>query len=115
MIPYKNRFHGHSSLDYVYKNGATTRSHLVNIKSISNKKRTDTRVAVVVSKKVLKSAVKRNMIRRRIYEYIRQNLKSFDIVRDVVIIIASSELLSLSHKDMSDQLNQLFKQAGILK
>lgn len=55
------------------------------------------------------------MIRRRIYEYVRQNLKSFDIVRDVVIIIASSELLFLDYKDMSDQLNQLFKQAGILR
>ena len=114
MIPYKNRFHGHSSLDYVYRNGQTARSHLVNIKSVINKKRDDSRIAVVIGKKVVKSAVKRNLARRRVYEYIRPKIDQFDTVRDVVIIITSSELISLPYKELSSQLEQLLQQSGII-
>ena len=115
MIPYKNRFHGHSSLDYVYKNGQTSRSRLVNIKCIANKRRQESRIAVVVGKKVIKSAVKRNLIRRRVYEYVRPLINNFKESSDVVIIIGSSEFMSLSHTDMSAQLDQLFSNAKLLK
>lgn len=115
MIPYKNRFHGHSSLDYVYKNGQTSRSRLINIKSIINKKRNDSRIAVVVGRKVIKSAVKRNLVRRRVYEYIRPKISQFTSLNDVVIIITSIEILSISHKDMADQIDQLLDQLKIIK
>lgn len=114
MIPYKNRFHGHGSLDYTYRNGQTTRSHLVNIKTTTNKKRSQSRIAVVIGKKVVKSAVKRNQARRKVYEYIRPKMELFDQVRDVVIIIASSELISLPHDQLSSQLDQLLQQSGII-
>lgn len=115
MIAFKYRFHGHNSLDYVYKNGQTVRSHLANIKSIVNKKRKDSRIAVVVSKKVIKSAVKRNTIRRRVYEYIRPKIDCFIEPHDIVIVIGTSELLGMTHKDMSAQFDQLLNRAGIIK
>ena len=74
MIPFKNRFHGHSSLSYVYKNGTAIRSKFMTLKYATNKHRKDSRIAVVVSKKVLKSAVRRNRIRRCVYEYIHPRL-----------------------------------------
>lgn len=115
MIAFKYRFHGHNSLDYVYKNGRTTRSHLANIKSIVNKKRKDSRIAVVVGKKIIKSAVKRNAIRRRVYEYVRPKIDKFSETYDIVIVIGTSELLAMTPKDMSAQFDQLFLQAGIIK
>jgi ribonuclease P protein component len=115
MIPFKNRFHGHSSLNYVYKNGHAVRGHFATIKFINNPRAKNSRIAVVVSKKVLKSAVKRNGIRRRLYEYIRLKLPNFNDVYDLVLIVTSSELMEIDHKEMSRQLDQLIARAKIEK
>ena len=115
MIPFINRFHGHNSLNYVYKNGQVIRSRLIIIKVIANPYRKNSRVAVVISKKVLKSAVRRNRIRRRIYECVRPKLSNLSGVYDIAIIVTSSELLNIPAKDLSTQFEQLFEQAGIEK
>jgi ribonuclease P protein component len=115
MIPFGNRFHGHNSLNYVYKNGQVVRSHLVIIKVIANKHRSKSRFAVVISKKVLKSAVKRNFIRRRLYEYIRSKLIDINGVYDVVFIVLSSDLCTMAYHDLVEQLDQQFSQLGINK
>jgi len=113
MIAFKNRFHGHGSLRYVYKNGQVVRSHSIILRFIANPHRKQSRVAVVVSKKILKSAVRRNRIRRRVYEYVRIKLPRLTETYDIAIIVASSELLNTEHQDMVQQLDQLFDQAGI--
>lgn len=115
MIPFSQRFHGHNSIRYVYKNGNIVRSHLMTIKTIVNPRRKESRIAVVVSKKVLKSAVRRNRIRRRVYECIRNEINNFNNVYDIAVIITSSELLSMPFSDISDQIKQLFNQANILE
>jgi ribonuclease P protein component len=114
MISFDNRFHGHSSLGYIYRNGQTVRSRLLTLKTIINQHHQKTRVAVVVSKKVLKSAVKRNRIRRQIYEYVRPKLPLLKNVYDIVIIVSSSELLTMPYPELTMQLDQLFNQSGIL-
>lgn len=115
MIPFKNRFHGHSSLSYVYKNGQALRSHLFTVKFIANSHRDESRIAVVVSKKVLKSAVRRNLIRRRLYEYMRTKLPTLKGVYDIAIIVTSSDFINLSHQDMAGQVDQLIAQSGMQK
>ena len=115
MIPFKNRFHGHKSLGYVYKNGQAIRSRLVTIKSAPNPHRKEPRFAIVVSKKVLKSAVRRNRIRRRLYEYIRPKLTDLNGVYDIALIVTSAEMYGMSHVDLSEQFDQLFDQAAVLK
>lgn len=114
MIPFINRFHGHSSLNYVYKNGQAVRNHLVTIKYVPNTHRKQPRVAVVISKKTLKSAVRRNRIRRRVYEHVRLKLPDLKAVYDIAIIVTSSDLINLSHSEMSQQIDQLFDQAKII-
>lgn len=113
MIPFKNRFHGHNSLRYVYKNGQAVRCRLLTIKYIKNPHRKQSRAAVVISKKILKSAVGRNRIRRRIYEYIRVKMLDMAISHDIVFIISSSELLNMPYIEMISQLDQLFEQMNI--
>jgi len=115
MIPFKERFHGHNSLRYVYKNGQVVRSRLATLKSASNAHRKTSRFAVVVSKKVMKSAVRRNRIRRRVYEYIRTTSARLESPHDVVVIVTSSEFLTMTLSDLAAQLEQLFTQADLYK
>jgi ribonuclease P protein component len=115
MINFDNRFHGHGSLRFVYKNGSAVRSHLMIIKSIQNKHRHNSRVAVVISKKVIKGAVRRNRIRRRLYEHIRSRLPQLNGVYDIAVIVLSAELLTLPAGDLSAQVDQLLSQANIIK
>lgn len=115
MLSFSYRFHGHGSLRYVYKNGQAVRSHLITIKCTQNPHRKHSRFAVVVSKKVHKSAVGRNRIRRRIYEIIRQELPNMDEAYDVAVMVFSSEVIALPADELSNTLKQLFIQAGLYK
>jgi ribonuclease P protein component len=115
MLSVSHRFHGHGSLRYVYKNGAAIRSRLITIKYTNNPHRKHSRFAVVVSKKVHKSAVGRNRIRRRVYEVVRLELPKFKSAHDVAILVFSSELISLPAAELHETVQQLFEQAGLYK
>jgi ribonuclease P protein component len=115
MIPFSYRFHGHNSLRYVYKNGQAVRSHFATLKVSPNPHRKKSRIAVVVGKKILKSAGGRNRIRRRIYEYVRQQMPRLDKNFDIVIIVSSSEFATMSSDDVTTKIEGLFKQAGLYK
>lgn len=115
MIPFSHRFHGHNSLRYVYKNGRIVRSRYATLKSTNNPNRNTPRIAIVVSKKVLKSAVLRNRIRRRLYEYVRNQMPRFNQNYDIVMIVTSSELLMMPQADLTTQIEQLFVQSELYK
>jgi ribonuclease P protein component len=115
MIPFKNRFHGHNSLRYVYKNGRAERSHFATVKSSPNPNRSQPRLAVVISKKVLKSAVRRNRIRRRIYEYVRVQFPRLNDNYDIVVIVSSSELLAMHQTELVEQLESLLEASELYK
>ena len=108
------RFHGHGSLKYLYKNADAHRSHLFTVKVISNPRREYSRFSVVVSKKVHKSAVGRNRIRRRIYERLRHESPQFNGIYDMAVIVTSSELISLDPNELSASLHELLVQSGVL-
>ena len=115
MISSLFRFHGHNSLRYVYSNGKAVRSQLFTIKYVPNTHRTRPRFSVVVSKKVIKSAVGRNRIRRRLYEYLRLNIPHLNGTYDIVVICTSPELRMLPYEQISEQLTQLFEKASLYK
>lgn len=114
MISRSHRFHGHGSLRYVYQHGHVVRGPLCSLKYIRNEKRPKWRLAVVVSKKVHKSAVKRNRIRRRLYEAVR--LEAIDILAyDMVITVFHEQVADLPAKELTTLVRAQLKQAGILK
>lgn len=115
MISSLYRFHGHNSLRYVYSNGKAVRSQLFTVKYVPNTHRTRPRFSVVVSKKVIKSAVGRNRIRRRLYEYARVNMHRLNGVYDIVIICTSAELRVLPYAHIAEQLDTLFDKASLYK
>ena len=115
MLAFRNRFHGHGSLKYVYTHGHAVRSHLITLKHSRHPRRTMSRAAVVVSKKTYKRAVGRNRIRRRIYEIIRKELPYLHDNCDLVFIVFAAEVLVAPHDELVDNIRQLLKSAGAYK
>ncbi len=68
----------------------------------------------MVSRKVHKSAVSRNRIRRRLYEAIRLLENDFSGPFDIVINVFNDQLLSEESQKVTSQLEKQLKQAGIL-
>lgn len=115
MLSFPHRFHGHGSLRYVYKNGQAVRSHAITIKYVKNQHRAHSRFSVVVSKKVHKSAVGRNRIRRRIYEVIRHELPKISSAHDVAVMVFSSEVMTMPHDELVQMMRQLFEAGNLYK
>jgi ribonuclease P protein component len=113
MLSNKYRFHGPNSLRYAYRNGETAHSRICKVKYTPNPRRTDPRFAVVVSKKVHKSAVGRNRIRRRFYEVLRHHIPRIKPGMDVVVIIVSGEALALAYNEIDKTIEQLFLEADL--
>ena len=107
------RFHGPNSLRFAYRNGQTVHSHILKIKFVPNPKLKSSRFAIVVSKKVHKSAVGRNRIRRRFFEAIREQLPDIKPGMDVVLIVVSGEALGMSYEDIQALVKQLFHEANL--
>lgn len=114
MISSKNRFHGHGSLGYLYRNGRATHTKDFTIKVIENSRRKHARVAIVVSKKIFKSAVKRNRIRRRMYEQVRPLMPKFKDVIDIVIIVTSRDVLVMPALDLKKVVTQSLIESEIM-
>lgn len=115
MLAKRLRFHGHGSLKYLYKNADAYRSRLFTMKAIANPHRSSSRFSVVVSKKVHKSAVGRNRIRRRVYEIIRRRSTELIGVYDVAVIVTSGEVLLAPHDELEQAVRELFQQAGAIQ
>jgi ribonuclease P protein component len=111
MIGRKNRFHGLGSLNQVYKNGQTVRGPLLSIKYLASTK-SNYRLTIVVSKKVHKSSVRRNRIRRRLYETIR-HLK-IEAPYDIIITVFSEKILSLGADELAQMLKTQLSRAKII-
>lgn len=112
MLNKKFRFHSRGGVRFVYQKGKTVRKPKMSLVFADNNKGF-TRVAVVVSKKVIKSAVGRNRIRRRVYEVIRRN---FDLVpkkRDYVFVIFSSEVLKMPTSELEKSLGELVQESKV--
>lgn len=114
MINRGHRFHGYGGLKYVYTHGQTVRGPLFAIKSIVNQRRKTYRLAVVVSRKVNKSAVVRNRIRRRIYEAVRQHQASIIQPYDIVVTVFHDTVAELTTEELQAQIKRQLTASQIL-
>lgn len=114
MISRKNRFRGRNSLDHVYKKGRTVKSGPLSMRYLPSK-REDYRLAVVVSKKVSKSAVTRNRIRRRIFELFRKKRAEYGtpINHDFIISVFDDKLADMPAEELSRMFEKLMSSAHI--
>lgn len=115
MIAAEYRFHGHGSHNYLFRNGKTARNGRVLVRFVANKRRESSRVSVVVSKKVAKSAVVRNRIRRRVYEIIRVNWADIAPQTDFTVMVLSADMAVLPAAEVRHTVLGALKRAGIYK
>lgn len=113
MISKRYRFHSRGGVRYTYQNGKTIRGSKISLVFADNS-RNRQRYAVVVSKKVLKSAVGRNRIRRRVYEAIRAELPKVEKPVDCIFIIYSKDILDIDYKEIRSLVHDLLKEANII-
>lgn len=114
MISTRHRFHGHNSLRNVYKYGRSSRGGLFAVKYIANPKRKKYRVAIIVSRKVNKSAVVRNKIRRRLYEVVRLLGPGIKEPYDIVITVFHDSVIEESPRRLTSQVKKQLAEAGII-
>ena len=114
MIKSTHRFHGRSSLRFVYQRGQVVRGDLLSLRYTGNDRQKSYRVAVVVSRKVSKSAVVRNRIRRRMYEIVRKNAGRIAGAYDLVFTIYGQEAAEMSHATLQKIVIGQLTKAGAL-
>lgn len=115
MLSHLHRFHGHGSLRYVYRHGRGATTGLIGVKYSRNPGRVHSRFAVIISKKVFKSAVKRNRLRRRIYPIIRQHVETIERPYDIVLTVFSGTLLDMPPQELNDHLLALLAKESLIR
>lgn len=112
MLNKKYRFHSRGGVRYVYNKGKTVRTPKMSLVFVPNE-RGFTRMAVVVSKKVNKTAVGRNRIRRRIYEVLRENIKLIPEKYDYVFVVFSPDVITMPRGELEKLLGELVERAKV--
>jgi ribonuclease P protein component len=114
MLARANRFHGYKSLNWAYAHGQSVRDQRVALKFALNPRRSNFRVAVVISRKVNKSAVVRNRIRRRIYEMLRAESPNITGGYDLIFSVYNDDLANMKPTDLNKLIKQLLERAKII-
>lgn len=116
MISRQHRFHGRGSLNYAYKQGRTVRGESISLRLVPSRQ-PDYRLAVVVSRKVSKSAVVRNKIRRRIYEVIRIEKKEANKPwpYDMIISVFDDRIATATSEEVRGIIVNLLQKARIIQ
>lgn len=113
MLSKRYRFHSRGGVRYTYQNGKSIRGSRISLVFAENA-RGKQRYAVVVSKKVLKSAVGRNRIRRRVYEAIRLEQTNIQKPIDCIFNIYNREVATMEFEELRNLIHDLLKEAEII-
>ena len=114
MLSKLNRFHGHGSVRRAYRQGRSVRSAIGSLHYYGGVEIKKTKVAVVVSRKVDKSAVHRNRIRRRVYEQVRLAMPHFKHATELIFTVYLPETAIMPSESLHNEVQQLLKRANVL-
>lgn len=107
MLNKKNRIGNRNVIEKLFKKGHLHKNHFFIFK-YEETKDSPPQFAVSVSKKMEKKAVRRNRLRRQIYEAIRLNLDSLN-KNLAVLIIARPSILKSNFQEIGDHIKAFFK------
>ena len=108
MLSRKYRFHSRGGVNFVYRHGKSVHTTNLALICMSNQ-RGMRRFAVVVSKKVLKSAVGRNRIRRRVYEAIRLEDPECFSPMDGIFTVHSASFAKMPFRELQNTVHELLE------
>ena len=103
MLPKRNRL---SRADFQSKTVAQRSFAFGSLKFID----TPAKIAVVVSKKIARTAPVRNLVRRRIYAIIRPLLKAQRITSGL-IVYPNKKAIAATHSELKEGLEKAFRKA----
>lgn len=112
MLNQRHRFHGYGSLKPVYQRGQSVRGPLIHMKFSQRDPKRPYRAAVVVSRKVSKSAVVRNRIRRRVYEIIRKSDHRPPNGTDMIFTVFGEEVATMEAKRLQGLVENLLQKTA---
>lgn len=115
MLHHTFRFHGHGSIRRLYQHGDVARQRSLTVRYRRNAERVHPRATVIVAKKVAKAAVKRNRIRRRIYEVLRRHWDELSGPYDFSLTVFDTSFLVMTADEVETSVVQLLREAGLLK
>jgi ribonuclease P protein component len=100
----------------VYRRGKTIRGKFLMVRYAVNPRNKNFHAAVVVSKKVHKSAVVRNRIRRRVFECVRQHSELVPPTYDLIFTVFDESVATMPADELEamvvSQLKSLPKKAN---
>jgi len=112
MLPKDNRLTQKKDIDFVFKNGKTTKSDFLIFKFLKNHLN-KTRVGFIVSKKVSNKSTKRNLIKRRLRKAVLDNFKDINSEKKQVsldvLIITLPEILNKNFPEIKNIVSGFFK------
>lgn len=108
------RFHGHQAVRRGYKQGRSVRGALGSLHVNNDLNKPSFKVAVVVSKKVHKSAVVRNRIRRRIYEVVRNEQVKISKPAELIFTVYQVEAATMPSDQLTKEVQELLQKARIV-
>ncbi len=111
MLNLKHKLKLNRDFDEIFKTGHSYYGRFVGVKTINNN-RNYNRYAVLVSKKKEKSAVKRNLIKRKIFNEIKELDNNCHKGIDCVIIVLSNRIDEFNL--ISSEINYIFKKLKLL-
>lgn len=111
MLARQNRFHGPQGLKRLYRRSSIVRGSLFSVRIVRGLEPSGYRAAVVVSKKVSKSAVIRNRIRRRVYEALSAQDPARLAGYDVMITVFQDSVTMLAFGDLKNELTRQLSMA----
>jgi len=110
MLAQRYRFHSRGGVNYTYQKGKTIRTPIISL-IYNHNSRNHQRFAVVVSKKVLKSAVGRNQIRRRVYEAIRLELPGYHAKMDNIFVVYNKSVRTMPFTELRRLVRELMSRS----
>lgn len=113
MLAAKYRFHGYGALRFLFGHGKTFRFKNLSIRTAANSRRTHSRVAVVVSKKVIKASPKRNRVRRRVYELLRENWENIKGSHDIIITVYDPAVWDMPAEELKNELLHALRESQL--
>lgn len=112
MIGRENRFRGSRSVRLAYR-GKQARGKLLSL-HYSKRSKQGYRVVVVVSKRVSKSAVVRNRIRRRLYELFRTQFSRVVEGYDCIVSVYDASLATEPSAKVGGELRRVLSKATLV-
>lgn len=120
MLPKKNRLQKKKDFEKVFANGKGFRQDLLFLKAAKSGLETF-RFGIIVSKKISKSAVKRNRVKRQLREIIRRQLQNCLLFENEqgnrgmdVVLISLPGIEARTYQETEAMAIKLFEKAGII-